>query len=53
VPMEDLVTATAGLLDPEVADVFGIDRTAAFEFPRIDLSTVTEEDLLPLACVSR
>ena len=53
VPMEDLVTATAGLLDPEVADVFGIDRTAAFEFPRIDLSTVTEDDLLPLACVSR
>jgi uncharacterized protein (DUF2236 family) len=53
VPMEDLVTATAGLLDPEVADVFGIDRSAAVEFPRIDLATVTEDDLLPMACVSR
>jgi len=53
VPMEDLVTATAGLLDPEVADVFGIDRSAAAAFPRIDLATVTEGDLLPLACVSR
>jgi uncharacterized protein (DUF2236 family) len=53
VPMEDLVTATAGLLDPQVAEVFGIDRSAAVEFPRIDLATVTEDDLLPLACVSR
>jgi len=53
VPMEDLVRATAGLLDPEVADVFGIDRSAAVEFPRIDLAAVTEDDLLPLACLSR
>jgi uncharacterized protein (DUF2236 family) len=53
VPMEDLVTATAGLLDPEVADVFGIDRSAVVAFPRIDLAAVTEDDLLPLACVSR
>ncbi|MFC0548788.1 oxygenase MpaB family protein [Kutzneria chonburiensis] len=53
VPMEDLVAATAGLLDPEVADVFGIDRSAVVEFPRIDLATVTEDDMLPMACVSR
>jgi uncharacterized protein (DUF2236 family) len=53
VAMEDLVAATAGLLDPEVAEIFGIDRSMPVEFPRIDLATVTEEDLLPLACLSR
>jgi uncharacterized protein (DUF2236 family) len=53
VAMEDLVAATAGLLDPEVAEVFGIDQSAAVEFPRIDLATVTEDDLLPLALLSR
>ena len=53
VPMEHLVTASAGLLDPEVAAVFGIDQSAVVEFPRVDLAAVTEADLLPLACVSR
>ena len=53
VAMEDLVAATAGLLDPEVAEVFGIDRSQAVEFPRIDLATVTDDDLLPIALLSR
>ncbi|QUQ65877.1 oxygenase MpaB family protein [Kutzneria sp. CA-103260] len=49
IPMEELVAATADLLDPEVAAVFGIDRSQTVDLPRIDLSTVTEEDLLPIA----
>lgn len=53
VPMEELVAATAGLLDPEVAAVFGIDRAQAVELPRIDLDALTEEDLLPIAIFRR
>jgi uncharacterized protein (DUF2236 family) len=53
IPMDELVAATADLLDPEVAAVFGIDRTRSVDLPRIDLSTVTEEDLLPIACLRR
>lgn len=49
VAMADLVAATAGLLDPKVAAAFGIDRSAAPTLPRIDLTAVTEEDLLPIA----
>lgn len=53
VPMEDLVRATADLLDPEVAEIFGIDRSLPVCFSQIDLATVTQDDLLPLACLSR
>ena len=49
VPMDDLVTATAGLLDSKVADILGIDQSLAPELPRIDLNAVIEEDLLPIA----
>ena len=51
IPMEELVAATAGLLDPEVAEIFGIDQSRAPELPRIDLNTATEDDLLPIACL--
>jgi hypothetical protein len=53
VPMDDLVTASAGLLDPEVAEIFGIDRSLPAVLPRIDLAAATDDDLLPLACLSR
>ncbi|MFI9383214.1 oxygenase MpaB family protein [Kutzneria sp. NPDC052558] len=53
IPMEELVAATADLLDPEVAAVFGIDRTQVVDLPRLDLATLTEEDLLPIAVLRR
>jgi uncharacterized protein (DUF2236 family) len=53
IPMEELVAATADLLDPEVAAVFGIDRSRAVELPPIDLNALTEEDLLPIAALRR
>jgi uncharacterized protein (DUF2236 family) len=53
IPMEELVAATADLLDPEVAAVFGIDRAQVVDLPRLDLTTLTEDDLLPIAALRR
>jgi uncharacterized protein (DUF2236 family) len=53
VPMDCLVTASSALLDPRVADIFGIDRRASVEFDRIDLAGLTDADLFPVACLAR
>jgi hypothetical protein len=53
VPMTQLVTASAGLLDAEVADVFGIDRSVPVEFARLALVDLADADRFPVACPTR
>jgi uncharacterized protein (DUF2236 family) len=53
VPMECLVAASCRLVEPEVAEIFGIDRSRPAEFPRLEVGRLTDADLLPVACAAR